>query len=100
MLQRASITTVPFEFKLTKALCFYSNSKAKQNLAVMFKHKDGKLINPEPYSGSQVKDLIPDNQRQLRYIYLTLCTIVQREWCGMSRARKESYECSTLATST
>ena len=56
-----SLTTVPFEFECKKALLFYRNGKTGQNLAVMFKHKNGRLKNPQPYNGNQIKNLIPDN---------------------------------------
>ena len=62
MLRETSLTTVPFEFELKKALCFYRNEKTNQNLAVMFKHKNGELKNPQPFSGNQVQNLIPDNK--------------------------------------
>ena len=69
MTLKKSITTVPFEFKLQQALCFYHNNKAHQKLAVMFDCHNGELVDPQPFSGDQVRDLIPDNE-ETRTIYL------------------------------
>lgn len=69
MTLRKSISTVPFDFELKKALLFYANHKANQNLAVMFDCIDDGLVNPEPFSGDQVRELIPDNT-ETREIYL------------------------------
>lgn len=69
MTLKKSITTVPFKFKLQQALCFYHNDKAHQKLAVMFDCHDGELVDPQPFSGDQVRDLIPDEE-ETRTIYL------------------------------
>lgn len=61
MLREKSLTTVPFKFELKKALLFYKDGKSGQNLAVMFKHKNGELKNPQPYNGNQIKGLIPND---------------------------------------
>jgi len=84
---KKSISTVPFDFELRKALLFYESDKANQNLAVMFDSVAGKLVNPSPFSGDQVQALIPDNT-ETREIYLS-----NTLYCGTDRLVWWRKEC-------
>lgn len=61
---KKSLTIVPFEFKLRKALCFYKNDKTSNTLAVMFDSVKNELKNPSVYNGEQVRGLMPDESRR------------------------------------